>query len=153
METIRTEVTVDAPPTAVWNVLTDLDAYEEWNPQITRASGHVREGERIEIRIEPTGQRAVSMKPRVTAVDEPRKLEWVGKLSIPGVFAGRHAFELVPVDDGATRVINTEGLSGLSVRWVVDDETVDDYEAMNRALKERVESLSVAEIEAEPTRS
>jgi len=41
---VRTEIVLEAPPESVWAVLTDLDAYAEWNPQTVRASGVVSVG-------------------------------------------------------------------------------------------------------------
>jgi uncharacterized protein YndB with AHSA1/START domain len=43
---LRTFVDIDATPERVWQVLTDLPAYAEWNPFITRAEGTFAEGSR-----------------------------------------------------------------------------------------------------------
>jgi len=32
---LRTEIMIDAEPDRVWDILTDQDALEEWNPFIT----------------------------------------------------------------------------------------------------------------------
>lgn len=75
MREIRTEIEIDASPQGVWEVLIDLLAYSEWNPQTTNASGTVRQGATIEIRVEPTGSRAVTMRPVVSVAEPPRTLE------------------------------------------------------------------------------
>ncbi|MFC6726810.1 SRPBCC family protein, partial [Halobium palmae] len=145
MREIRTDIEIDAPPRIVWDVLTDLDAYGEWNPQTTSASGVVGEGETIDITVEPAGRRPVSMSPRVTAVVPRRRLEWVGTVVHPRLFEARHEFELEPLHDGGTRLYNDERIHGLLARFVVDDGTIRDYEAMNRALAERAASMATAE--------
>ena len=121
----------------MWATLTDLPSYAEWNPFVTRAEGHVREGESIQIRVEPTGSRPVTMRATLTVVDPLRTLEWVGKLPIPGLFTGRHTFELEALDDGRTRPVNREHASGLLVPFVVPKRISADYDAMNRALADR----------------
>lgn len=39
MIVVRTGIDIPAAPMAVWSVLVDFAAYEEWNPFIVRASG------------------------------------------------------------------------------------------------------------------
>ena len=42
MKTVSATTQIDAPPMAVWAVLTDLSRYPEWNPLFREASGEVR---------------------------------------------------------------------------------------------------------------
>jgi len=70
MKKIRTEIEIEASPEKVWGILTDLDRYPDWNPFIKRASGDVREGEKLEILIEPPGGKAMVFKPIVKKVEE-----------------------------------------------------------------------------------
>ena len=88
---LRSEIEIDAPPEHVWAVLTDFDAYPEWNPFIRRISGELREGARLEVRIEPPGARATTFKPTVRAVERNRELRWLGRLLAPGIFDGSTA--------------------------------------------------------------
>ncbi|MFC4358598.1 SRPBCC family protein [Halobium salinum] len=141
MREIRTDIEIDAPPRVVWEVLTDLDAYAEWNPQTTNASGAVREGERVAITVDRQGRRSASMRPRVVEADPERRLEWVATVLHPRLFEARHSFELDALDGDRTRVHNRERLSGVLVRFLVDEDAVRAYEAMNRALAARVASL------------
>ena len=48
METIETTETIEAPPERVWQILTDLDSYPDWNPFIIEGSGQVTEGREAE---------------------------------------------------------------------------------------------------------
>src|SRR3712207_586026 len=91
---ITTHLTVDAPVEQVWQTLTDLDGYDAWNPFITAAAGVVGVGQRLKLRMQPPGGRAMTFKPWVTAVDEHRYLEWLGCLGMPGLVDGRHSFSL-----------------------------------------------------------
>lgn len=139
---LRTEIEIDAPPTDVWAVLTDLDGYVDWNPFVISSSGTVATGERLTNRMQPPGGRAMTIKPTVTEVEEHRTFEWLGRLVVPGIFDGRHRFELVPIGDDRTRLRHSEYFSGILVRVLrsfVDSQTKAGFEAMNEALKAQAE--------------
>lgn len=62
---------------------------------------------------------------------------------MPGIFDGRHRFELTPLPSGGTRFVHTEHFSGLLVRFArrsLDNHTKQGFEAMNAALKTRAEA-------------
>lgn len=140
---IRTEITIDAPVEVVWRHLTDLPRYQEWNPFIVEAAGEVAVGAKLTNRIQPPGGRAATFKPTVTEVEPHRSFEWLGRLGLPGIFDGRHRFELEAAVDGGTRLVHREQFSGLLVRVLrrsLDTKTLEGFEAMNEALRARAES-------------
>lgn len=137
---LRTQVEIDATPEEVWRHLVDLSAYSGWNPYIPSATGTVAVGERLRLRMEPPGRRAMTFRPTVTEAAPARTLEWLGRLGLPGIFDGRHRFDLVPIGSG-TLVIQSEHFSGLLVRVLrrsLDGPTRAGFEAMNAALARRV---------------
>ncbi len=139
---IQTEITIDAPPDIVWHVLTDLARYPDWNPFVVSASGDLEVGARLTNRLEPPGGKPMTFKPTVTEVDRHRTFEWLGRLGLPGIFDGRHRFELHPIADGGTRLVHGETFTGVLVRAMrtsLDTKTRQGFEAMNAALKERAE--------------
>jgi len=141
---LHTEIDIDATPETVWDVLTDLGGYLEWNPFIVESSGDVVPGNRLVNRMQPPGGRAMTFKPRVTIVEPHRVLEWLGVLGVPGLFDGRHRFELGPTPSGGTRIVHTERFTGLLVRPLrasLDTRTLEGITAMNAALKSRAEAL------------
>jgi hypothetical protein len=144
MRDIRTEIVLDAPPAVVWAQLTDLDAYPEWNPHVVEVAGTLAEGSRLDITVRREGTRDRSMTVTVTDLDPERRLEWVGRLLSPRVFEGRHVYELEPLDDGRTRLVNREEVRGVLGGMVVTDEPEVDYEKMNRALAARLEGTTPA---------
>ena len=141
---IHTELEIDAPAGAVWETLTDLASYEEWNPNVTFAAGTLEEGTEVDLRIQPTRGRERSITVTVTEVDPERRLRWVGTVGGRWLFEGRHTFELQPLDGGRTRFVNRERVSGLTAPIVVRDDAARAYEAMNRALADRVEARNTA---------
>ncbi|HET8822981.1 MAG TPA: SRPBCC domain-containing protein [Thermoleophilaceae bacterium] len=139
---ISRSVEIDAPPGRVWHELTDTASFPDWNPFVRRLEGELREGERIEVEIEPPDGRAMTFKPTVTAVTPNRELRWLGHLLVRGLFDGEHRFEIEDLGDGRSRLTQSERFTGLLVRAFGGTlaKTERGFDAMNRALKERVEA-------------
>ena len=141
MQTIETSIEIDATPEAVWVTLVDFEAYPDWNPFITAATGSPEAGARLSIHIQPPEGRGMGFKPTVTAAVPSERLEWLGRLGVRGVFDGRHEFRLEPLADGRTRLVQRESFSGLLVGLLLDEADISaGFEAMNEALKNRVEA-------------
>ena len=140
---IRTAIAISAPVDAVWAALTDLAAYSEWNPFIVSSQGRAEVGERLTNRMQPPNGRRMTFKPTVTVVEPAVAFEWLGRLGLPGIFDGRHRFELASSTDGGTLLTQSEEFNGILVRFArrsLDTETRAGFEAMNAALKARVET-------------
>ena len=137
---IRTRIDIEAPPADVWRHLVDLDAYADWNPFIPVASGVPEVGQKLSLRLEPPGGRGITIRPTVTAAKPASVLEWFGHLGVPGLFDGRHRFDLVVIPAG-TLLVHSESFGGLLVRPLhrsLDGSTRAGFEAMNEALRRRV---------------
>lgn len=145
MTTIETTIDLNASPEEVWVTLMDFDAYPEWNPFVTEISGRPLEGERLQVRIEPPEGRAMTFKPRVTEMVPGQRLEWLGKLVVPGLFDGRHTFSVEEISPGHTRLHHSESFSGVLVGYLLDEPaTRKGFEGMNEALRERVERTATS---------
>jgi hypothetical protein len=142
MREIRTTVEIDAPPAAVWRVLTDFPAYGDWNPFIRSIAGAAQEGERLTVRLEPPDGKGMTITPTVLAVEPDRELKWKGRLLVPGLFDGVHTLRIEPLDGERSRFVHGERFTGILVGLVkgVLAKTETGFEQMNSALKERVEA-------------
>ena len=141
---LHTEIDIDAKPEVVWQVLTDLDRYPEWNPFITSAVGTPEVGAKLVNRMEPPGGKAMTFKPQVTVVEDGETFEWLGTLGFSGVFDGRHRFDIEASPTG-TKLIQSESFDGVLVRFMrksLDTQTKAGFEAMNAALKARAEPVT-----------
>lgn len=139
---LRTEIEIDAPPATVWAILSDLAVYPDWNPFITSSEGTLAVDEQLVNRLEPPGGKPLTFKPAVTEIQPGRAFEWLGRLVLPGLFDGRHRFEVVPHGD-RTRLLHMERFTGVLVplmRKSLDTHTLAGFEAMNTALKSRAEA-------------
>lgn len=66
----------------------------------------------------------------------------MGHLIIPGLFDGEHIFELIDNGDGTTTFVQRELFGGILIPFfkkMLDVNTKQGFELMNKALKEQVE--------------
>jgi hypothetical protein len=139
---LRAQVDIQASPERVWEVLTDFAAYPEWNPFIIQASGAAAPGERLSVRMQPAGGRAMTFRPTVLEATPQHRLRWIGRVLFPGVFDGEHSFTIEPLDQGAVRLTQQEEFRGVLVPLLarsLDRRTLPAFEQMNQGLKRRAE--------------
>ena len=144
MRNVSSEIEIAAPAALVWDVITKTDDYPEWNPFIREMSGRLGVGERLRVRIQPPGGRAVTFRPTVRSFLPERELAWLGHLVIAGIFDGEHRLSIQPLDKKRVRFRQEESFRGLLVPLTRSmlTRTASGFDAMNRALKERAESIS-----------
>ena len=101
MRAVETGTDIAAPPWRVWLVLTDFAAYPAWNPFFTLVQGRPEKDARLRVRVEPPGRSALTLMPRVVALETGRGLRWRGRLLFPrGLLDAEHAFELELLAEG-----------------------------------------------------
>ena len=142
MPTISRTIDIAAPADRVWTILTDTAAYPEWNPFITKLDGSLTRGSRLAVTIALPGAKPRRFTPTVTAVEPERRLAWLGRLLIPGIFDGAHSFDIEPLTPESTRFTQSERFSGLLVMMLpgVLRSTESGFAAMNTALAARAEA-------------
>ena len=140
MRTIEHTIDIQAPPATVWQLLTDTDRYQDWNPFMPRLSGRLAVGERLTLSVRP-GTRTMTFRPTVLAFEDGTRIRWRGRLGVPGFFDGEHELRLEPLPDGGSRFVQRESFSGLLVPMMprVLDDTATGFAVMNTALRDRAE--------------
>lgn len=131
MKEIATEVEIAASATKVWEILIDLDRFSEWNPFISDAEGVVKESAYLKVHISPPGGKPMTFKFR-----------WLGRFLIPGLFDGEHIFEVKPLSENRSSLMQREEFRGLLVPLLwgrLDTRTRHGFNEMNAALKMKAE--------------
>ncbi|KAF9918914.1 hypothetical protein BX616_004423 [Lobosporangium transversale] len=158
MNEIKTTITIPAPPKEVWEVLTDLSHYHEWNPMIVQAKGTIEEGEALDLKIRlPStifcgAPISISQAPKVLKVEPEACLQWIVPATFIRSAEGTHYFQLTSSQNGAaTEFTQGERFSGWSSGFYLGIGTVSDvrrgFVIMNNAL--RMETLRRREAESE----
>jgi hypothetical protein len=138
---LRTQIEIWSTPDRVWQVLTNLDKYPEWNPFIYRAIGTARPGEKVDITVR-TDSADMVLHCKVIKVEPGRELRWKYHVGMPFLFGGEHSFIIEPLTANKIRFVDREVFNGLFVSIQsrnIDTKTKQGFEAMDRALKMRAE--------------
>jgi hypothetical protein len=141
MKELRTEIEIQASPERVWQILTDLAKYPEWNSLITRAIGKAEVDARVDITV-PSGSKEMILHCTVIKEEPNRELCWKYHVILPGLFRGEHSFIIEPTGANQVHFINREVFNGLLVPLQakdIDTNSRRGFEAMDRALKARAE--------------
>ncbi len=141
MREIRTEIEIAAPPTKVWNILTDFDNWKDWNP-IGEASGVASPGSKLNVTMRYSdGKGRNKYSPVVTKLEEPKVFRWRGTMMAGFLFTNDKIFEIEEMGSG-TRLTHIEAFSGILVFlfWGKMNESIPPMlNAMNEALKIKAE--------------
>lgn len=130
-------VEVDAPPSKVWQIISDIDNWPSWNPDVrsARLEGKLQPGSAFVWKAGPGRIRSV-----LTAVERGALLAWRGEtLGISAL----HVWRLEPTESGTTHVVTEESWAGLLPRAFPRAMTRTLQAAINnglQAIKQAVES-------------
>lgn len=144
MHELHTDIEINASPERVWQILTDFNAFPSWNPGL-RISGTPQVGSRLVISglVSSSSGRRMTFRPTVLAAEAGRELRWLGRLFVPGLFDGEHAFLIEPLGPERVRFIQRERFTGLLVPLFTHMSLLADtrrgFVAMNEALKAHAE--------------
>jgi hypothetical protein len=140
---IVTETTIAAPVDLVWDVLTSVSRYPDWNPLVVSFEGDLRVGGRAKITLAVDGRRLPKIPVVVKTVDANTELAWSGGPRF--LLRGTHYFRLSEAGAGRTRLVHGERFVGAlaSVLPLVRGRAQTSYQALNDALKGEAERLHV----------
>ena len=134
---INTSITIAARKETIWEILMDVDSYPEWNPFISSITGGLKEGNKIQVKLQ-----GMTFQPKILTLKENLEFKWLGHFWFKGLFDGMHQFKLIDNGDGTTRFEQNEHFSGILVRLfakTLEKNTKLGFEEMNTALKLRAE--------------
>lgn len=150
-EQIRCEIDIDAPADRVWKVITDLDAYPEWNrftPRITLRTADLRVGAELDLDCQMTDKKLLRNEREVILALEPEARRFCMGTSRtrgrPGITSFRWQF-CEPIGASRTHFVNYEEFHGWlapPVYFLYRTKLARAFERYCADLKRRVESLS-----------
>ena len=139
MQTIKTEIEISAPPAVVWNIITDINNWQEWSPTINASQGDSKVGEILNITMmsEEEGKDGPKYKPQIIRLDEPNYFHWSAHMMAGFIFTNDKIIELKETSSGTT-VTHTEtfkGILAVLLRGQMEKGVPPMLNSMNEALK------------------
>ena len=141
---VRADIEIDAPAARIFDILTDLAAYPEWNPFTPRIESTLELGAPVDMQVRlrhPTKLRR--QVEYVTANERPHKLCWGANIGARFLVRADRCQLLTPID--ATRTLYTcrDDLSGWLTPVVIQffgPAMQRGFEDCALALKKRAEA-------------
>lgn len=141
MTTLKYAIDIDAPIEQVWKVLTDFDAYGEWNkftPKI-ETSGRIGEPVRLHVRLTEQAGGRLTKSNLIMKKKAAYELCWGSENFL---IQANRTQTLTPLEDGRTRYESREPFGGLLaplIMWWHRDNLMRGYKWAAEGLKEKVE--------------
>jgi hypothetical protein len=150
---MRTSVDIDAGPELVWEVLTDVPAYPEWSPLLTRAEGTFAPGGGVTFTFPPlTALIRTTVPAKVLEVTPLRRLRYVlrfGRFGMPGLLDSEHMLT-IERRDGGVRLWMEMRFRGLLLPLMtrsLNRERAPAFGPMPATLKARIERMQATRTE------
>jgi hypothetical protein len=141
---VRAEIEIDAPPDVVFDHLTDLEKYPEWNPFTPHIDSTLEVGAPVRMRVRlGKGARLSRQVEYVTANQRPTRLCWGADIPFRFLVRADRAQTLELLEGGRTRYVCTDEISGLLTPLVIrffGPAMQRGFEDCASALKVRAES-------------
>ena len=143
MQEIKTEIEISAPPSKVWDIITDINKWQEWSPIINASHGEASVGTKLSITMmgKEEGKDGPKYSPIITDLKEPNYFRWRAHMLAGFIFTNDKIFELEETKSG-TRLTHTETFKGLLAPIFcgqMEKGVPPMLNSMNQALKELAE--------------
>jgi hypothetical protein len=136
---IQTVIDIDACAADIWQVLVDFDAYPDWNPMLGKVKTRLEEGAQVRLEVLRDQGKPLTLTANITSLIDSEEVFWRGGNAL--VISGEHYFRIEELDKQHSRLHHGENFKGLLIPLLRPTlrKAFALYEAMNVALKQRVE--------------
>ncbi len=142
--TIEHVLEVDAPPATVWQVITDLASYGEWNPFVRSCESSLQPGDPIKMKVKLLGPPQPQEEVILEHV-EGKTLAYRMKPFPLGALSSRRSHEIEDLGNGRTRYRSHFQLQGWMmplVRGLLGGRMQAGFTGMSEGIKSRAEQLA-----------
>ena len=139
-------IEIEAPIDLVWKVLSDFQAYSQWNPFTVAIQTNFVPGDDMTISIQQGRDKVVHRNFVLETLDPPYLLEWsLPKLGHRLLFSAWRSQRLTSLSEHTCSYQTSDTFKGLLAPWIYNlqkDWVEKNFNRMARALKSRCEQLA-----------
>lgn len=140
---IEHRLRIDAPLETVWEVISQLDRYPEWNPFVVACSSTLAVGDPIRMRVRILPGVTQPQTERILEHEPGRRLSYGIPASALGALASRRSHEVTALTPERTDYrsrFELEGWLAPLVSLLLGRRLAAGFESMSRALQARAEA-------------
>jgi hypothetical protein len=143
MQEVKTQIDISAPPSKVWEIITNINEWEHWSPVIIASQGDAAIGSELKITMigKEEGKDGPTYKPVIIESDEHKYFRWRAHMLAGFIFTNDKTFTLEQTSFG-TRLTHTESFKGMLTPLFsgqMAKGVPPILNSMNKALKELAE--------------
>lgn len=136
-------IEIDAPPETVWDVLTDLPRYPDWNPFTVEVRSTLEVGDPIDMRVRMSRLGIhVCQREQIREVRPRERIRYGMKTIAEGLLWAERDQRIEPLASGRTRYVTEDTIAGAIapiVFAIFGTSLEDGFASMARALAEESE--------------
>ena len=102
---IEHRIGVQAPPDAIWDLISDLDGWSRWNPLYPRAAGKLAIGSKLQLTLALPGGKPEEIHPVILDWVPHMQLAWRLRL-MGGLLSTTRYMEIEPLNEGRASVFS-----------------------------------------------
>ncbi|GFO57515.1 cyclase [Geomonas sp. Red276] len=113
MQETRCETTLQAPPERIWELLSDLNLYAEWNPLFVRAEGALQQGGELGLTVQLPSIPPFVITPRVLAAHSQSGFQWRHAMATSVLMSWTYGISLAEQGPQGVTVVQSSRFGGL----------------------------------------
>ena len=143
MKAIDAVLEINGSQQEVWDTLVDFDSYHLWNPYLKKVKGKLELEKPLDITFAMGGKER-RVRGTITLLYPPNELQFEANFGVLGMLIMEHTFHIESFGDDRVCFVQRQTFSGVLATAAriaeIAPQVREAFEAMNHALKERVES-------------
>ena len=112
-QSVSAEIQIDAPIEKIWEILVDIERYQDWNPFTYRVESSLTVGEHVKLHVNLGPKQKVVQKQIIKRCDAPLALDWGMVMGHPSLLQTLRTQRLTKVDDNTTVYETRDHFRGL----------------------------------------
>lgn len=135
---------VDAPAATVWDVITDLDAYSEWNPFVRACQSTLKPGDPMDMTVQ-IGKSTRDETEIMQTCDQGRGFAYAMQPPPLGALSSFRSHDIEPVDGDRCRYHSHFELKGWLapvVKMFVGTKLQAGFKGMSEGIRDRAQALT-----------